>query len=241
MKAGGAGKKKSSYDLLLISEHAPIRRIRLHRFWVKLLLLLLLAMAAGIAGAGYVAVHSLNAMQSLKERNVDLEQRLEQSRVRLDRLQNVEKMLDSYDPGVVGPLVKKPAPPLMPEDQEAQSIDLTAVFQDLDLARISIKNMQAAMEEHYVELSFEINNLEENETAKGAFSYAVITRDGRVIEVENHGGDDFQINYFKRIKAKLILPEGIESGQLFGVQLTVNDTTGAALFRETYPLTRILV
>lgn len=241
MKAGGAGKKKSSYDLLLISEHAPVRRIRLHRFWVRLLVLLLLAMTAGIAGAGYVAVHSLNAMQALKERNVDLEQRLDQSRVRLDRLQNVEKMLDSYDPGVVGPLVKQPAAPLMQADQEAPTIDLTAIFQDLDLARISIKNMQAGMEEHHVELSFEINNLEENETAKGAFSYAVITRDGRVIEVVNQGGEGFQIKYFKRIKTKLILPEGIDSGQLFGVQLTVNDTTGATLFRETYPLTRILV
>lgn len=241
MTAGDTGKKKSRYDLLLISEHAPVRRIRLHSFWVRLLLLLLLAMAAGIAGAGYVAVQSLNAVQALKERNADLQQRLDQSTVRLERLKNVEKMLDSYDPGVVGPLVKQPAAPLVQAGQEAPSIDLNAIFQDLDLARISIKNMQAAMEERHVALSFEINNLEENETAKGEFSYAVITRDGRVVEAVNQGGEGFQIRYFKRIKTKLILPEGIESGQLFGVQLTVNDTTGATLFRETYPLTRILV
>lgn len=233
--------KHTKYSVLLMRDDSNVRRFRVSPFWLKLgvyaLVCIVVLAAAGIVG-GYTFWHK---NQALSQSRKTLERRLVEMQVRLERLENVEKLMERTDPeeltALAGSVGRKPGPVVPPPD-----INLSTLFVQADSHLCRVENLQVQFVNHSMRTSFDVNNLQlDNKVLVGDVSFALVTNGGKVLKVEARSKDlNFSIQRFKRIISKFSLPKNVARDDIFALQVKIVSPQGEMIFSDTFPLYRII-
>ena len=231
---------ESKYSVLFMRDDASVKRYRIRPFWLKCFLwvqFLLIAVACGGAWVGY---SFWQERSSLIAEKIDLEQHLHEAEIQLERLDNIQKILKSYDPRELQSLLsssanEEPPPPKQPE------VNLNNIFTHVDNREVKVDNLQARLNGSNVTLSFELNNLQTSKQLAGVVDISLFGTDGKQHSPQTNRNDlVFQIQRFKRIRTSFNLPKGLSKDSVFGVRLEIKGSQGEMIFRETYPMYNIL-
>lgn len=229
----------SKYSVLFMRDDRDVTRYRISPFWLKIFVFSQVFLLLCAAGGIYMGVRGFKLNNRLQVENKGLEQRLVDAEVRLERLGNMEKILQSYDPAELQSLLSA-ATSDVEQAPEQVEIDLNKVFTRVDTQQVGVENLQAKISGRKISISFELNNLQASKAVTGTIDIKVVKKDGSSSVPELKKSDlSFQIQRFKRIKTTFLLPEGVEQKDLFGLRLEIKSKGGEIFFAETYPIYHI--
>ncbi|MDY7000890.1 MAG: hypothetical protein SVS15_03800 [Thermodesulfobacteriota bacterium] len=232
---------KSKYNVLMMRDDTPVRRYRLSSGWLKLALyslgLLVLCAGAGVfAGVKFWA--KSNAL--LQERR-DMEHRIQEAYMEMERLQNIEKILKSNDPKDMQSLLGSMSAETVRKQPARPPVDLNKVFSRIDLRQVKVDNLQVKFVGRYLRVTFHLNNMLSSGTLVGQGDIKLLTAGGDLLDVGVKKSDlAFQIQRFKQIATMILLPKNHSRNSLFGLRLVITDPSGKTIFSEAYPLSQIL-
>lgn len=231
----------SKYSVLFMRDDRDVTRYRISPFWLKIFVFTQIFLFLCAAGGIYMGVRGFKINANLQGENKGLEQRLVDAEVRLERLGNMEKILQSYDPAELQSLLSSATNEVEQEQEPEDAVDLNAIFVRVDTRQVGVENLQAKIAGRKVSISFELNNLQASKSVNGQSDLAFVTKDGNRLEVKVKKSDlAFQIQRFKRIQTTLLMPEGMERKDLFGLRLEIKGKGGDVIFAETYPFYHIV-
>ncbi len=228
----------AKYSVLFMRDDADVRRYRLSSFWLKVFLFFQVALLL-CAGIGfYVGFSSLDGNNDLEAENKILEQRLIEAEVRLERLGNMEKILQSYDPKELQALLNSvPAEAATPK---TPPINLNNVLVKVDEGLVKVEKMNADLANKGLSVNFDLSNIKSSAPLSGLADFVLVNKDGSVAGVETKKEDlGFMIQRFKRISTSFKLPEGIDVKDLYGLRLEIK-SDGKVIFSEIYPFSNLL-
>jgi hypothetical protein len=231
----------AKYSILFMRDDLDVRRFRLNPFWLKALVVVLILLVVVAAGGIYFGATALVDNISLQRANQDLTRRLEEAEVRLTTLSNMEKTLESYDSRELQSLLStghtdSETNADEPEIPAEPTVDLSSVFANVDTGAVRLENVRLDVEGRRVQISFNLLNNLNNTQLSGDTHLALVSNDGRIVELEAKGADlSFQIHRRKPMRARVALPESLEPDNVFGLRLTVTREDGKVIFSETYP------
>jgi len=230
----------SKYSVLFMRDDRDVTRYRVSPFWLRMFVFSQIFLLLCAAGGIYMGIRGFGINSALKKENKALEQRLVDAEVRLERLGNMEKILESYDPTELQSLLSAATTEV--EQQEARpEIDLNKIFIRTDTRQVGVENMQAKLVGKKLTITFELNNLQASKSMAGQGDFAFVTKDGTAVAAKTNKGDlSFQIQRFKRIQTTFLLPDGKTRKDLFGLRLEIKGKNGDVIFAETYPFYHIL-
>ncbi len=217
-----------------------VTRYRVSPFWLKMFIFTQVFLFLCAAGGIYMGVRGFKVNADLQSENKGLEQRLVDAEVRLERLGNMEKILQSYDPAELQSLLSS-ATSELEEEKEQITVDLNKIFTRVDTQQVGVENLQARIAGRKVSVSFELNNLQASKAVVGQAALSFVKKGGESVSAKTNRSDlSFQIQRFKRIQTTFLLPDGLEQKDLFGLRLEIKGKGGDVIFAETYPFYHIL-
>ncbi|MDD4952985.1 MAG: hypothetical protein PHV85_10590, partial [Desulfovibrionaceae bacterium] len=183
----------------------------------------------------YAGVKSWWGNQVLVNEKKALEQRLVEAEVRLERLGNIEKILNSYDPKELQALLSA-----TPNGGGEAGLDLGALFASVNTMQVGVENLKVQVEGGRLNVGFDLNNMQGAAPLSGSADLSLVRNDGGVVDpVFNKNDLSFQIQRFKHVRTEASLPKGVEAKGLFGLRLEIKSDDGQVIYSETYPLQRI--
>lgn len=231
----------SKYSVLFMRDDRDVTRYRVSPFWLKMFIFAELFLLLCAAGGIYMGVRGLRINVGLRETNKDMEQRLVDAEVRLERLSNMEKILQSYDPAELQSLLASAGTEAERKEAPQPEVDLNQIFTRVDTQQVGVENLQVRLAGSQVDVSFELNNLQAAKAVVGQADFLFVTKNGRTLGAKTNKRDlVFQIQRFKRIQTTFVLPDGMERKDLFGLRLVIKGNDGDVIFAETYPFYHIL-
>ncbi|WP_147822360.1 hypothetical protein [Salidesulfovibrio onnuriiensis] len=231
----------SKYSVLFMRDDTDVRRFRLSPFWMRLFFFSQIFLLLCAGGGMYMGMRGWWQNAELLAQKKRLEQRLVDAEVRLERLGNMEKILQSYDPKELQALLTTATSPSTTEEVQQPEVNLKTVFTRVDTRQVGVENLQARIAGSKVSLSFELNNMQTTKSMAGVVDLSLVSKDGTVRQLETNKNDlTFQIQRFKRIRTSFSLPDGMKKEDIFGLRLGIRDNDGQVIFQETYPLYNIM-
>ncbi|MUM77938.1 hypothetical protein GKC30_09860 [Pseudodesulfovibrio sp. F-1] len=230
----------SKYSVLFMRDDRDVTRYRVSPFWLKMFIFVQIFLLLCATGGIFMGVRGVKRNVDLRTENKSLEQRLVDAEVRLERLGNMEKILQSYDPAELQSLLAA-ATSELEREKEGEAVDLNRIFTRVDTQMVSVENLQARVASRKMTVSFDLNNLQSARAAAGQATLALVKKDGGTLMAKTNASDlGFQIQRFKRIQTTFSLPDGVEQKDVFGLRLEIKGSDGEVVFAETYPLYHIL-
>jgi hypothetical protein len=230
----------SKYSVLFMRDDRDVTRYRVSPFWLKMFIFIQVFLLLCAAGGIFMGVRGVKRNMDLRAENKSLEQRLVDAEVRLERLGNMEKILQSYDPAELQSLLSA-ATTELEREKEQEAVDLNRIFTRVDTQLVSVENLQAKVNSRKMTVSFDLNNLQSARAVVGQAAISFVKKDGGTQTPKTNTSDlSFQIQRFKRIQTTFTLPDGLEQKDLFGLRLEIKGNDGDVIFAETYPLYHIL-
>ena len=250
-------------NFIWFKDQEPARRLRLRPGWMRALTYLLVLVVLLAAGGSYGAWEFWRRAQDVSAEKREVEKRLSETLIKLERLQNIEKLLQTSDASELSQLLagmgiepqaaKTPvAPPKQGKDtpkekeqakeqkepprQAPAGFDLAAVMGKVDVSQVGVENFKARTDAKGIQFTFDLSNLMP-QSLSGSGQLAAVTRDGTLVAL-SAGKDElaFNIQRFKQVQAVAAVPQGIEASNLFGYRLTLSNASGKTIFSETFPL-----
>ncbi|MGL1862761.1 MAG: hypothetical protein OCC46_09605 [Pseudodesulfovibrio sp.] len=234
----------SKYSVLFMRDDRDVTRYRVSPFWLKMFICTQVFLLLCAAGGIYMGVRGFKINAKLHTEKKGLEQRLVDAEVRLERLGNMEKILQSYDPAELQSLLSSATSEvqqLQQQQVELVEVDLNKVFTRVDSRQVGVENLRVKLAKRKLNISFELNNLQASKAVVGQAYLSFIKKDGSPLEAKYKKGDlSFQIQRFKRIQTSFLLPDGMDQKDLFGLRMEIKGKDGDVIFAETYPFYHIL-
>ena len=232
---------RTKYNVIFMRDDAPVKRFRISAWRIKLFVYLLIFFIITSILSTYVAVKFFQENTNLRLSLKKTSKLLNDTNFKLKRLENVQKILDSYNAEELEALLVKHKPGAS-DTRPAGAVDLKEIFKSTDLHLVKVENIQAKFFKDKMQLQFELNNLLSERTLKADVNIYLIGRDGMEVEMNQEPQKHhFEINHFKRIKTTFDLPEFMPSSEIFGIRIKIFDQKRKTIFSETYPLSHILV
>ncbi|BBD09478.1 hypothetical protein [Desulfovibrio ferrophilus] len=235
---------KAKYNVLMMRDNSPVKRFRMSPAWLKMALyvLILLVTVAGLGG--YFGLTYWKQNTTLTEELSETQRELREARIELERLQNVDKILKSNDPeelqALFGNVIAEPTT-AHPAAKPVPKVNLSTVFKRVDTQSVKVDNLQIKPIGSKLRLSFNLNNLQTEETVSGRASLEIVTNEGKNRSLALNSNDMvFQIQRFKQISTTFTLPQKMTLPDVFGLRLVIKDPSGKVIFSETYPLSYVM-
>jgi len=239
---------KAKFNVLMMRDNSPVKRFRLSPVWLKFGLYLFLLLIVSAVAGGYFGMRYWEENRSLHEELGSVQRELREARIELERLQNIDKILKSNDPNelqalfgnvVATPAKDRPAP--APTPPPPPKVNLSQVFQRVDLQQVKVDNLQAKIMGSSMRVTFNLNNLQTEESVTGRADLELVTNTGKDADLNLNKNDlVFQIQRFKQISTTFALPASVPASDVFGIRLEIRKPTGQVIFSETYPLSTIM-
>ena len=254
--------RKGKISCIWFRDDEPARRVRLHPGWLRFLAYFAVFLALAAAGGSFAGYEFWRRAQDLQSEKRDLEKRLSESLIKLERLLNIEKLLQTSDPtelrellgglGVEMPAAKssaqpvqqpaakgakEPQKPQQPQQVESRpGLDLADIMGRVDLGQVGVENFRAKLDAKTVQVGFDLNNLMPQSSLAGSGQLLLVARDGAMVPLEASREDlAFQIQRFKQVNAHASLPAQVDRNAVFGLRLVIANASGKTIFSETYP------
>ena len=216
----------SKYSVLFMRDDRDVSRYRLSPFWLKMFIFSQIFLFLFAVGGIFMGVRGFKINADLQSENKNLEQRLVDAEVRLERLGNMEKILESYDPVELQSLLSAATSPETEEPEPQVEINLNEIFVRADTQQVGVENLQAKLSQRKLSVSFELNNLQAAKPMAGQADFVFVKKDGSSMPAKTNKNDlGFQIQRFKRIQTTFLLPEGVDKDDLFGLRLEIKGRT----------------
>lgn len=232
--------KDAIYSVIVMRDSSKVRRFRIRKFWVIgaagcAILITLTAVFGIFFGATYGIKYAI----LFRERQ-DIIKRMREAEIQAERLKNVQQILASYNQEEIATLINNCA--VSPRKTKvASGTELSDIFSSVNLNLINVSNLQARITGQSFQVACEINNLQAVGAMVGAFRFALVTREGKILDIEDRPSDVvFEIQKFKRVQTAFMLPGSITRNDIFALRVKINDKSGSVVFSETYPLSVIL-
>ncbi|SKA83628.1 hypothetical protein SAMN02745704_01686 [Paucidesulfovibrio gracilis DSM 16080] len=233
----------TKYSILFMRDDLDVRRFRLNPFWLKALVFTLVMLVVLASGGIYFGATALLDNLALKRENTELARRLKEAELRLTTLENMEKILESYDSSDLQSLLQNPeatTDTAADADDQTPDINLSELFPRVDTGSVRLEDMRLNLGPKQLQVNFNLLNNLNNTLLSGDTELALVTNDGRVVPLETQGTDlSFQIQRRKPMRARISLPDAVEADSVYGVRLTVKREDGKVIFSETYPQHRL--
>lgn len=231
----------SKYSVLFMRDDRDVTRYRVSPFWLRAFVFSQIFLLLCAVGGIYMGVRGFKVNSALQSENKSLEQRLVDAEVRLERLGNMEKILESYDPTELQSLLSAASSEVEEKQDTPPEIDLNSIFVRADTRQVGVENMQARLNGRKLTVSFELNNLQAAKAMAGQADFVYLAKDGTILSANTNKSDlSFQIQRFKRMQTSFLLPAGRKADDLFGLRLEIKGKDGDVIFAETYPFYHIL-
>ncbi|MGE4299256.1 MAG: hypothetical protein AB7E47_14660 [Desulfovibrionaceae bacterium] len=239
---------RDKYSVLLMRDDTRVKRFRFSPLWLKLMLYCFLLLAVAAAGGGYAGFTFWKSNSLLRNELQSLERELRETRLDLERLQNVEKILKSNDPeelqSLFGSITVHPegdnasqaAPPPPP------SINLAKLFKRVDNGEARLDNIILKDDgDGTLKLSFDINNTNQNKALSGNVKLVFLTADGQSHAIDAKEADlSFLIQRYKKIVTSFVIPAGLTQKDIFGLRMTIITSEGDIIFSDTFQIARLM-
>ncbi|NDV23014.1 hypothetical protein [Desulfovibrio sp. JC022] len=230
----------TKYNVLFMRDDDTVKRYRLSPFWLKVLFWIVFMLAV-CAGAGAWAGYTFwNENGQLKQEKIELQKTLNDASVQLERLENVNKILDSYDPNELQSLLA--AVPV--EEKKVEStpvVDLNKLLFYKNLMRAGVENVKVRKSGSSLAVSFDLNNLQTSSALSGLAKIELIENNGKGVKIRVNRNDlSFHIQRFKVVRTRFGLPAGASLKDIYGIRLMITTKKGELIFSEVYPLSRVL-
>lgn len=224
------------YSVLLMRDDSKVHRFRLSPTWLRFGIYSLILLAFMAAGGGYAGYTFWQQNKKLMSEQQTLQRGILELNMKLERLQNVDKILNSNDPeelqALLGNVTIEQAPPPKP------SIDLSTLLHKVDVQIVKVDNISArAVNGRSLNLQFDLNNLATDRTLAGDVSVTVLSKQGQTKPAKATNPDDlsYSINRYKKVRANLSVPESMPIDDVYALIITI-DSNGKTVFRDTVPL-----
>ena len=256
----------SKLNLIWFRDEQPAKRLRVRPGWIRAVTYFLVFVMLCAAGGLFAAYEFWRRSQEMQNDKREVEKRLSETLLKLERLQNIEKLLQTSDStelsqllgglgienssakpqilaGTKGGKESKEAPGAKDSARNSPSerdkpagFDLADVMGRVDLGQVGVENFRGKLDAKAVQYGFDLSNLMP-QTLSGNGQLVVVTREGSIIPVPT-GKEDlgFSIQRFKQVSSQAPLPQGVEPGNVFGFRLVLSNASGKTIFSETYPL-----
>ncbi|MFV0348244.1 MAG: hypothetical protein ACK5JO_06615 [Halodesulfovibrio sp.] len=227
------------YSVLFMRDDTKVHRFRISPMWLKLLiwmqLILVVTASLGIY-AGYTYWDQNAALQSER---ADLQRELRATQVQLERLENIEQILQSNDPEELQALFGTMS--IEDSSKEKPTVDLSALLATEDVQLVSVENvMLKPADDGTIRLSFDINNLDSAKTIDGITNLSIVGRDGQVFPINADSKDlKFTISRFKKVVTSFSLPETTTLKDLYALRIAINADNKTVL-KDLFPIESIL-
>lgn len=231
------------YNVLLMRDDSRVRRFRLSAAWLKFFFYFMIILAVIAAGGAYAGWTFWQKNNSLLAERHDLRRQLREANIQLERLQNVEKILQSNDPeelqSLFGTITIESQ---QKEQQAAPMIDLESLFGSVDLRKAKLSNIALkAVNGNKLRVSCDLNNVDTTSVLSGEVAFALVTHDGEKHDIDGNANDlSFQIQRFKKVVTTFSLPSGINLADVFGLRIMVETDSGETIFSKTYQLSSLM-
>ncbi len=233
------------YNVIFMRDDEKVRRMRFSPFWVKaglyFLITLLICSVVGIYGG----LTFWRANRSLARERAELQQRLDEAKVRLERLANVEKLLMSNDPDelhtLFGALSVDPQnKDGKDKDKDTKAPEVKAGPARVDTGKVKVENVRLKRQDKDMILSFQLTSLNAAKPLAGRAVIELLRAEGAPVPVDANPSDTgFKIQSYKEMSASFLLPGGVSAEGLLGVRLSIKTSDGVVVFSDSYPLSAL--
>jgi len=247
-------------NLIWFRDQEPAKRLCIRGGWIRAVTYFMVFVTLCAAGGLFAAYEFWRRGQEMQNERREVEKRLSDTLLKLERLQNIEKLLQTSDANELSQLLAgmglestaaksqgksaKDSPKDAPKDAAKNSapaerpagFDLTGVMGKVDLGQVGVENFRAKIEPKGLSYGFDLSNLMP-QSLSGNGQLLAVSREGNMVPLQT-GKDDlgFNIQRFKQVAALAPVPQGLEPGNIFGVRLVLTNASGKTIFSETYPL-----
>ncbi len=227
------------YSVLFMRDDTKVHRFRISPFWLRFLIwlqgVLILVASLGFY-AGYTYWSRNSEMQADR---ITLQRELRETQVHLERLENIEQILQSNDPEELQALFGTMS--IEDSSKEKPSVDLSSLLATEDVQLVSIENvMLKPADSSSIRLSFDLNNLDSAKTVDGLASLTLVGRDGQSISIAADVKDmKFSISRFKKVVTTFSLPETTALKDIYALRIDIT-AEGKTVLRDLFPVESIL-
>ncbi|MCT4535188.1 hypothetical protein [Halodesulfovibrio sp.] len=227
------------YSVLIMRDDTNVRRYRVSPSSLRSLVIVLLFVVM-------VAVCGIFTSFSLWEKNTTLmnerhgvQKELRDLKVYVERLENIEQILQSNDPEELQALFSSMS--VAASAELPPPIDLSSILQVVDHNLVAISNLKLQKATGgNLRLSLKLDNKNAKGTIRGSIVLSFVGKDGKVVIIDANKKDmEFSINRFKRIVTTFEVPDAIALHEAYALQLSItnNKTT---LLQRIYPIKELL-
>lgn len=219
--------KNASYSVLLMRDNADVKTLRVSPRRLKLLLWACAVLGVLVLVGLAVGLRSFVGYRSVLAERRDMEVRLAEVQVELERLGNLEQIQKG------GPAAGKDAKAA--PDKAAPHA--SRAFAKVDTGTIAVENFKAQLSGESITTSFDLNNRAQGPSS-GGISLLLLRNDGTLTELAVLTPSDltYQIQRFKRISATATAPQGLTRREALGLRVEIRNANGEVILGETYAL-----
>lgn len=228
---------ESKYSVILMRDDHTVRHYNFRSLWIRVFLCSILFLLFASVLFGYATCKLWLKTNHLKKINHSKDVLLQQKNVRLDRLENIEKVIAFRDPEQLEKLLTgQITDPYL--DDSSPRVDLQHFYHSVHSERFSISNLKIdAARKHALHLRFDLKNLQENEALRGKADVVLLTNKARSIQHSlSENNQLFQIRHYKTFNASIPLPDGVFSNDIFALRITISGPRGKILFGKAVRL-----
>jgi hypothetical protein len=217
----------TSYSVLFMRDDADVKTLRVSPRRLKLLLWISIVLAVFVFIGLVIGLRSFVGYRSVLQERRDLEVRLADAQVNLERLGNLEK-------------IQKGGP--APKDAKTHAPDASPqaaarAFQKVNAGTITVENLRSQVQGGNLVATFDLNN-KAQASASGDIRLLLLRNDGSLTELTPATASDltYQIQRFKHISASARVPEGLTRREALGLRVEIKNSSGEVILGETYAL-----
>lgn len=221
----------TSYSVLFMRDDADVKTLRVSPRRLKLLLWISAGVGLLVLVGLIVGLRSFVGYRSLLSERRDLEVKLADAQVSLERLGNLDKIQRG---GAAEPAAKGAAP-AHAADKTPQAA--TRAFAKINAGSLAVDNFRAQVSGKTLSTTFDLN-IRANGTVSGDIRLLLLRNDGSLTELEAANPTDltYQVQRFKRISASARVPEGLTRREALGLRVEIKNSDGEVILGETYAL-----
>ncbi len=218
-----------SYSVLFMRDDADVKTYRVSPRRLKLLLWFSGALAVIVVVALIVGARSYMGYRSLLKERRDLQLRLADAQVNLERLGNLQKI--QQDAGPNGKGASKATP-----TKAAGPASTARAFSRINTGAIAVDNLRLQLAGGTLRVGFDLNNRTGN-AAAGSIDLLLLRANGSLTALDAAPATDltYQITRFKRIAVTAVIPRTGRRDAL-GLRMEIKNTKGEVILGETYAL-----
>lgn len=219
--------KSTSYSVLFMRDDADVRTLRVSPRRLRLLLWLAGAVAVLVLVGLIVGLRSLVGYRSLLSERRELEVKLADAQVSLERLGNLDKIQRGGAEPAAKPAAKAEAAPQAG----------VRAFAKINTGALSVDNFRAQLSGKTISFSFDLN-VRSGGPANGEVHVLLLRSDGSLTELspENPADLAFQAQRVKRISSSARAPEGLSRREALGLRVEIQNADREVILGETYAL-----